>query len=147
MAGVKIIHVPYKGSSGARTDVLGGQVHMMFDAITTMAPTGAGKLKALATTGKTRSSVTPDLPTVAEAGVPRYEATIWLGIMAPMGTPRPIVEQLNAEIRKIVNAPTSRTPGPSRAPSSMSMPRSSSSTCGRHRQVGNIVKISGAKPD
>src|SRR5215470_10703948 len=86
MAGVDIVHVPYKGSSGARTDILGGQVQMMFDAITTMAPhVQAGRLRALATTGKTRSSVLPDVPTLSEAGVPGYEATIWLGVMAPKG--------------------------------------------------------------
>ena len=105
MAGVDIVHVPYKGSSGARTDVLGGQVEMMFDAITTMAPNvRAGKLKALGTTGKARSSVLPEVPTVAEAGVPGYEATIWLGIMAPAGTPAPIVNRLNSEIAKIVGS-------------------------------------------
>src|SRR6185369_11317848 len=75
MAGVDIVHVPYKGSSGARTDILGGQVQMMFDAITTMAPNvQAGKLKALGTSGKVRSSVLPDVPTVSEAGVPGYDA-------------------------------------------------------------------------
>jgi tripartite-type tricarboxylate transporter receptor subunit TctC len=105
MSGVDIVHVPYKGSSGARTDVLGGQVQMMFDAITTMAPNvRAGKLKALATTGKVRSPVLPDVPTLDEAGVPGYEATIWLGLMAPAGTPRPIVERLNAEVTKAVNS-------------------------------------------
>src|SRR5690349_13408408 len=106
MSGVDIVHVPYKGSSGARTDILGGQVQMMFDAITTMAPNvRAGKLKALGTTGKTRSPVLPEVPTVAEAGVPGYEATIWLGIMAPAGTPKPVVEKLNAEITRICNDP------------------------------------------
>ncbi len=104
MAGVNIVHVPYKGSAGARTDVLGGQVHMMFDAITTMAPNvRAGKLKALGTTGKTRSPVLPEVPTVSEAGVPGYEAVIWLGIMAPTGTPRPVVDRLNAEIGRVAN--------------------------------------------
>src|SRR5438445_1486445 len=106
MAGVDIVHVPYKGSSGARTDVLGGQVQMMFDAIPTMAPNvQAGKLKALGTSGKVRSSVLPDVPTVSEAGVPGYDAVIWLGIMAPAGTPRPILEKLNVEVNKVVNAP------------------------------------------
>src|SRR5215208_5879798 len=105
MAGVDIVHVPYKGSSGARTDILGGQVQMMFDAITTMAPNvRAGKLKALATSGKSRSGVLPEAPTISEAGVPGYEAVIWLGIMAPAGTPRAIVERLNAEITRAVNA-------------------------------------------
>src|SRR6185312_1913475 len=106
MAGVNIVHVPYKGSSGARTDILGGQVQMMFDAITTMAPNvEAGKVRALGTSGKHRSSVLPDVPTIDEAGVPGYEATIWLGIMAPKGTPRAVVDKLNAEITKVVNSP------------------------------------------
>ena len=106
MAGVDIVHVPYKGSDGARVGILGNQVQMMLDAITTMAPNvRAGKLKALGTTGKTRSSVLPDVPTLAEAGVPGYEAGIWLGLMAPAGTPRPVLERLNAEINKVINAP------------------------------------------
>jgi len=105
MAGVDIVHVPYKGSDGARTGILGGQVQMMIDAITTMAPNvRAGKLKAMGTTGKSRSSVLPDVPTIAEAGVPGYETGIWLGLMAPMGTPRPVLERLNAEIAKVLNA-------------------------------------------
>jgi len=106
MSGTNIVHVPYRGSSGARNDVLGGQVQMMFDAITTMAPNvKAGQVRALGTTGTTRSTVLPDVPTVAEAGVPGYEATIWLGIMAPKGTPQAIVDKLNAEITKAVNRP------------------------------------------
>ena len=102
LAGIDVVHVPYKGSDGARVGILGGQVQMMFDAITTMAPNvRAGKLKGFGTSGRARSSVLPETPTVAEAGVPGYEATIWLGVVAPAGTPRPIVERLNAEIRKI----------------------------------------------
>ena len=80
MAGVDIVHVPHKGSDQARTAILGKQVDMMFDAITTMAANArAGRVKALASSGRTRSPVTPDVPTVSEAGVPGYEATIWLG--------------------------------------------------------------------
>jgi tripartite-type tricarboxylate transporter receptor subunit TctC len=106
MAGVDIVHVPHKGSDQARTAVLGGQVQMMFDAITTMAGQArAGKVKALGTTGKKRSAVMPEAPTIAEAGVPGYEATIWLGLMAPAGTPRPVLEKLNAEVNRIINAP------------------------------------------
>ena len=106
MSGTNILHVPYRGSSGARNDVLAGQVQMMFDAITTMAPNvKAGQVRALATTGEKRSTVLPDVPTVAEAGVPGYETTIWLGIMAPKGTPQAIVDKLNAEIRKAINQP------------------------------------------
>jgi tripartite-type tricarboxylate transporter receptor subunit TctC len=102
MAGVDIVHVPYKGSSEARTGVIGGQVELMFDAITTMTPmVKAGKVRALGTTGSKRSSVLPQVPTVAEAGVPAYEATIWLGVMAPAGTPKAVVDRLNTEIVKI----------------------------------------------
>jgi tripartite-type tricarboxylate transporter receptor subunit TctC len=102
MAGVAIVHIPYKGSAGARTDVLGGQVDLMFDAIPTMSEhIRSGKVKALATTGKTRSATLPEVPTVAEAGVPGYEATIWLGLMAPRGTPAAVVNRLNAELSRI----------------------------------------------
>jgi tripartite-type tricarboxylate transporter receptor subunit TctC len=103
MAKVSITHIPYKGSAGARTDVLGGQVELMFDAVTTMTDQAkAGKVKALATTGKQRSEVMPDVPTVNEAGVPGYEATIWLGVMAPKNTPKAIVDKLNEAISQIV---------------------------------------------
>jgi tripartite-type tricarboxylate transporter receptor subunit TctC len=105
MAGVDIVHVPYKGSDGARAGILGAQVHIMIDAITTMAPNvRAGKVKAMGTTGKTRSSIMPDVPTLAEAGVPVYETGIWLGLMAPAGTPRPVLERLNREVRKVLDS-------------------------------------------
>jgi tripartite-type tricarboxylate transporter receptor subunit TctC len=106
MAGVDIVHIPHKGSDQARLSILSGQVQMMFDAITTMGPNArAGKVKALGTSGKTRSSVMPEVPTVAEAGVPGYEATIWLGVVAPKGTPRAIVDRLNAEITRVTTSP------------------------------------------
>ena len=102
MAKIDMVHVPYKGSSGARTDVLGGQVDMMFDAVTTMTEQiKAGKVKAVGATGKVRSDVLPDVPTLNEAGVPGYEATIWLGIMAPKGTPKAVVDKLNEAVSKI----------------------------------------------
>ena len=89
MSGTDIVHVPHKASGEARNAVIGGHVQMMFDAITTMAPNAAaGQVRALGTTGTKRSALTPDVPTVAEAGVPGYEATIWLGVMAPAGTPK-----------------------------------------------------------
>jgi len=106
MAGVNMTHIPYKGSAAARTDVLSGQVDVMFDAVTTMTENiKAGKVRGLATTGRTRSTVAPELPTVNDDGVPKYEALIWLGMMAPAGTPDAIVQRLNTEINKIVNAP------------------------------------------
>ncbi len=104
LAGIDITHIPYKGSSGARTDVIGGQVDMMFDAVTTMNEfVKENKVRALATSGKTRSNITPNIPTVAEDGVPKFETTIWLGIMAPKGTPVEIVNRLNVAIRKIIS--------------------------------------------
>ena len=109
MAGVYLVHIPYRGSSGARTDVMGGQVDLMFDAVTTMAEQArAGKVRAIATTGLQRSSVLPDVPTVHESGVPGYEATIWLGLMAPKGTPAAIVTRLNEAVSKIASQPDVR---------------------------------------
>jgi len=103
MSGTDIVHVPHKASGEARNSVIGGHVQMMFDAITTMASNvRAGQVVALGTSGKQRSAITPEVPTVDEAGVPGYEATIWIGVMAPVGTPKPIVDKLNAEIRKVV---------------------------------------------
>ncbi len=106
MAGIQIVHIPHKGSGEARTSVMSGQVEMMIDAITTMAPIVKGnRVRALGTTGLKRSTVLPDVPTLSESGVKGYEATIWLGIMAPLGTPKPVVDRLNAEIGKIVARP------------------------------------------
>jgi len=109
LAGIYLVHIPYRGSSGARTDIIGGQVDMMFDAVTTMAEQArAGKVRAIATSGRQRSAVLPDVPTLNEAGVPGYEATIWLGLMAPKGTPAAIVQQLNEAVSKIVGDPQVR---------------------------------------
>jgi len=106
MSGTNIVHVPHKASGDARNSVIGGHVQMMFDAITTMrAVAEGGQVRAIATTGLKRSPLTPNIPTVAEAGVPGYEATIWLGLMAPKGTPPDIVEKLNAEINKVIELP------------------------------------------
>jgi tripartite-type tricarboxylate transporter receptor subunit TctC len=106
MAGIDVVHVPYRNSGEARSGVIGGQVQMMIDAVTTMAPNvAAGQVRALATTGKTRSGVLPDVPTASEAGVPGYEATIWLGLMAPTGTPKPVVEKLNAAVNEVTKRP------------------------------------------
>ncbi len=103
MAGVDVVHVPYRNSGEARSGVIGGQVQMMIDAVTTMAPNvAAGQVRALATTGKARSSVLPDVPTASEAGVPGYEATIWLGLMAPRGTPKPVIEKLNVAVNDVI---------------------------------------------
>jgi tripartite-type tricarboxylate transporter receptor subunit TctC len=109
MSGTDILHVPHKNSADARNAVIGGHVQMMIDAVTAMkGHVDAGQVRALATTGDKRSAVLPDVPTANEAGAPGYEATIWLGIMAPAGTPKDIVERLNAEIGKIIARPAIR---------------------------------------
>jgi tripartite-type tricarboxylate transporter receptor subunit TctC len=106
MSGIDVVHVPYRNSGEARSGLIGGQVQMMIDAVTTMAPNvSAGQARALATTGKARSGVLPDVPTAAEAGVPGYEATIWLGLMTPAGTPKPVIDKLNAAVNEVVRRP------------------------------------------
>jgi tripartite-type tricarboxylate transporter receptor subunit TctC len=103
LTGVDIVHVPYKGSTGARNDILSGQIQILFDSVPTMAPMiKAGLVRALGTSGKVRSPTLPDVPTIAEAGVPGFDATLWVGFMAPAGTPQPIVDKLNQEITKIL---------------------------------------------
>ncbi|WP_461194334.1 tripartite tricarboxylate transporter substrate binding protein [Bradyrhizobium sp. UFLA06-06] len=106
MAGIDVVHVPYRNSGEARGGVIGGQVQMMIDAVPAMAPNVAeNQVRALATTGKIRSTVLPNVPTVTEAGVPGYEATIWLGLMAPAGTPKPIIDKLNAAVNAAIRRP------------------------------------------
>jgi tripartite-type tricarboxylate transporter receptor subunit TctC len=106
MAGIDLVHVPYRNSGEARNGVIGGQVQMMIDAVTTMAPNvSQGQVRALATTGERRSSVLPEVPTVEEAGLGGYEATIWLGLMAPAGTPKPVIDRLNAAVNTAIKRP------------------------------------------
>ncbi|HET7672694.1 MAG TPA: tripartite tricarboxylate transporter substrate binding protein [Burkholderiales bacterium] len=104
MTGIDVIHVPYKGSAPALTDLMGGQIAMMFDN-TALNYVKGGKIRALAVTTKQRLSVMPDVPTLAEAGVPGYELAAWQGVIAPAGTPRPVVDRLNGEIVKLLQLP------------------------------------------
>ena len=148
MAGIDIRHVPYKGSSDARTGLIGGQVDMMFDAVTTMTSLAKdGKVRALATTGLTRNANTPDVPTLDEAGVPKYEATIWLGLMAPKGTPSAVVEKLNEAVRKIVAAPdvVAQWRQQGAVPMSMSVAAFDQYLQADIAKWAAIVKVSGAK--
>ena len=150
MAGIQLTHIPYKGSAGARTDVLSGQVDMMFDAVTTMSENiKANKVKGIATTGHARSNVLPDMPTMNEAGVPQYDAVIWLGLMAPAGTPEAIVSKLNAEINKIVNSADVKATWSKQGavPMSMTVPVFTKFVADDVAKWANIVKVSGAKPD
>ena len=150
LAGVDILHVPHKGSGEARTSVMSGQVELMLDAITTMAPIAkAGRVRALGTSGRTRSTVTPDVPTIAEAGVKGYETTIWIGIMAPAGTPRAAVERLNAEITKVTSrADVKKIWGEQGAvPMTMTVAEYEKYLHADIAKWAKVVKISGARAD
>src|SRR5947209_3571766 len=150
MAGLDIVHVPHEESSGARTSVMGGQVQMMFDAITVMAKQAeAGKVRAIASSGRTRSAVTPGIPTISEAGVPGYDAVIWLGLMAPAGTPKPIVEKLNSEIQRVTGVPEVKEAWAKQGAFPMHM---TPTEFGKYveqdiEKWAKVVKISGAKTD
>jgi tripartite-type tricarboxylate transporter receptor subunit TctC len=147
MSGTFIVHIPYRGSAGARTDILSGQVDFMFDAIPTMTEhVKSGKVKALATTGKARSSTLPDQPTVSEAGVPGYEATIWLGLMAPKATPPAIINKLNAEIAKITGNPEVRKAWAAQGTTALTMgvDEFSRYVASDIAKWAEIVKVSGA---
>jgi tripartite-type tricarboxylate transporter receptor subunit TctC len=109
LAHIKLVHVPYKGGGPAIIDVLAGQVPVTFGTAASVSPhTKSGKLRGLAVTGSRRSAVLPDLPTIAESGLPGYEMLNWLGLFAPAGTPRAIVEKLNGEVIRILHTPEVR---------------------------------------
>jgi tripartite-type tricarboxylate transporter receptor subunit TctC len=109
MAGVQMTHVPYKGSAPALQDLVGGQVQLMFDNLpSSLALIKGGKLKALAVTSSARAAALPDVPTLAESGLPGFEASSWFGLLAPAGTPSPIVAKLNGEIAKWLATPEAK---------------------------------------
>jgi tripartite-type tricarboxylate transporter receptor subunit TctC len=109
MAGIKMSHVPYKGSAPALTDVMSGQVDVMFDTTLSAMPfVKAGKLKALGLTSPVRSPAAPEVPTIAESGLPGYEVFAWNGVLVPVGTPKPIIQLLNDHIRKAMLLPQVR---------------------------------------
>jgi tripartite-type tricarboxylate transporter receptor subunit TctC len=150
MADIQMTHIPYKGSAAARTDVLSGQVDMMFDAVTTMTENiKAGKVRGLATTGRVRSLVVPEVPTVSEQGVGKYEAVIWLGLMAPVGTPDAVVNRLNTEVNKIINSVDVKTAWAKQGavPMSMTVPAFTKYLADDVAKWATIVKVSGAKAD
>ena len=150
MAGVSIVHIPYRGSAGARADVIGGQLEMMFDAIPTMnEQIKAGKVKAIATTGLQRSAILPDVPTIDESGVKGYEATLWLGLMAPKGTPPAVIARLNAELAKYTaSAEVKRTWGAQGAtPMTMGVDEFARYVEADIAKWAKVVKFSGAKAE
>ena len=106
VTGAKLVHIPYKGVNLAMQDVLSGQIHLVVIGIPAAAPhIKAGRLRALAVITPQRAAALPDVPTVAEAGLKDFEVTTWYGVLAPAGTPRPIVARLNGELVKIMHAP------------------------------------------
>jgi len=150
MTGTDIVHVPHKSSGEARNSVLGGHVQMMFDAVPTMAENvKAGQVRALGTTGTRRSDVLPNVPTIAEAGVPGYEAPIWLGLMAPAGTPKPIIDKLNAAIKAIMQRPDVKASWAVQGaePMLMTPDEFDAYLRGDIEKWAHVVKISGAKAE
>jgi tripartite-type tricarboxylate transporter receptor subunit TctC len=148
MSGTDIVHLPHKSSGDARNSVLGGHVQMMLDAISTMAPNvKEGRVRALGTTGTKRSSVLPEVPTIDEAGLPGYEATIWLGIMAPTGTPEPIVTKLNGEINKILERSDVKAAWAKQGVETLSMTPAEFDAYLRKdiEKWANVIKVSGIK--
>ena len=150
MAGIEVVHVPYKGAGPAMIDLLGGQLDFMFDSLLTSTPLlKAGRLRALAQTGATRSPVLPDVPTVAEAVLPGYDVSTWFGLVAPAGTPREIVAKLNAAIVRGLNNAETRE----RLLAQGIEPIGDSAAAFAKRlredlpKWANVVKISGAKVD
>jgi tripartite-type tricarboxylate transporter receptor subunit TctC len=150
MTGTDIVHVPHKSSGDMRSSVIGGHVQMMFDAITVMAQgVRSGQLIGLGTTGTKRSEVMPEMPTIAEAGVPGYEATIWIGLMAPAATPKPIIDLLNAEVIKIMNRPDVKEAWAKQGavPMPMSPAEFDKYLHADIEKWARVVKISGAKAE
>ena len=144
------MHVPYRGSSGARADILAGQVQYMFDAVPTMVQNiRAGKVRALAVTGLKRSPLLPELPTMQEAGIAGYESSIWLGIMAPAKTPRDVVVALNGEINKAIGRAGTRDEWAKQGADAMVMSVTEFDRFIREdiTRQGLIIKLSGAKAD
>lgn len=106
MTGTDIVHIPYRGGAGAINDLIAGRVHLMFESLNSIAPHArSGSVHALGVSGARRSPGFPDLPTIEEAGVPGYEAGTWSGVIAPSGTPKPIVDKLNAAINRAIKSP------------------------------------------
>lgn len=148
MSGTDILHIPHRGSGEARSNVIGGHIQMMIDAVTAMVGhIEAGQVRPLATTGPKRSPVLPNVPTATEAGLPGYEATIWLGIMAPAGTPQAIVDQLNTEIGKIITRPDIKDAWAKQGAEPMTMTPAAFGTFlqGDIEKWAKVVELSGAK--
>ena len=150
MAGVELLHVPYKGSGPGLADLVGGQVMMFFDNITTSLPLAkAGKIRPIAVTTAKRASVMPELPTIAESGLPGFDVSSWQGVFAPAATPKEIVVKLNAEIRRILALPDvrERLTQLGADPAGNTPEQFAAYIKGEIAKWGPIVKASGARVD
>jgi tripartite-type tricarboxylate transporter receptor subunit TctC len=150
MAGIKTVHVPYKGIAPAVTDLLSGHVQMMISNMPPVLPhIKSGRLLALGMADARRSAILPDLPTIAEAGVAGFQADVWWGVLAPAGTPRPIIDRLNTEIRKILDKPEMKEQFTNiGAEPAGSTPEQFAATIKADiKKWAEVVKVSGAKPN
>jgi tripartite-type tricarboxylate transporter receptor subunit TctC len=150
MAGIELTHIPYKGSAPALNDLLAGQVSLMFDLVLTAAPhIKSGAARGLAVTGTQRSTVLPELPTVAESGLRGYEVSAWFGIFAPAGVPQPVVQRLNGEFVKALQQPElkQRLAGLGADPLTSSPEEFSDYLRSEIDKWGKVVKASGMKVD
>mgnify|MGYP001572376019 CR=1 FL=1 len=150
MAGVQIAHVPYKGGAAALPDLISGQVHLMLESQNSITPHAkAGRVRGLAVSGAKRSAALPELPTIAEAGVPGYEASTWNGIVAPVGVPKPIITRLNAEINKALASDTlkQRFAAIGAEPTPRTPQQFSDLIRSEHAKWGDVIRRSGAKID
>jgi tripartite-type tricarboxylate transporter receptor subunit TctC len=148
VAGVKMQHVPYKGTAPALTDLIGGQIQLNFDTpITSLPHIRAGKLKAIAVTGKARLASMPDVPTFAEAGLPDYDFQLWFGVLAPAGTPKDIVDKLATEITRILALPDVKENLTAQAidPQSMGPAQFGAMIKNDIERYGKVIKAAGIK--
>ena len=148
MTKVNLVHVPYKGLGPATTDLLSGQMQVMFSSAVAMMPhVKAGRLRAIAMTGAKRSSAIPDIPTVMEAGVPDYESGSWYGIVVPVGTPRDIIEVLHKEIAAAVHSPdiSDRLVAEAVLPVGDTPAEFAAHIQKEFARIGNVIRSSGAK--
>jgi tripartite-type tricarboxylate transporter receptor subunit TctC len=148
--GTSITHIPYKGATQATTDVAGGQVQLMFSGTAVALPfIKDGRLRALAVLGAKRSPLLPDVPTLQEAGVPNFTFTTWLGLYAPKGTPRPVIDRLNAEAAKVIASPKvqERLISMGFEPASSTPEQLATRTQEGFRKVGDVIRKNGIKPD
>lgn len=150
MAGVSMVHVPYKGSAPAVADLVGGQVQLMFDNLpSSLQQIKAGKLRAIAVTSAQRSPALPDIPTIAESGLPGFEATSWFGVLAPAGTPPAIIDKLNAEIDKWLQSAGGKTQllEQGALPAGGTPQQFATYIQSETEKWAKVVKVSGAKVD